>query len=268
MKYPKHKKRGNSLAVSASVFAAMRSGHASRATPKPTSAMMPSSVGGNSMTGEDRVADFAREQLARYSEYHAHKESMAYVGFALFAGVIGTILVSGDWPPNAWGIHNKTLALIGLSVAWMALLVYLHFQLRRRRWAALRIIACERVLARWATEDLRSPEDLQAADGPINSKVNWICWFVDIFVPLPGAVEAIKRPKNRSRIYPGAFVRALEEAEQKGTAAIYHEWLMYAMGWLLYLSAMVRTSPADILNISSSLFRFATRLSDRWMAFG
>lgn len=247
MKDPENKNPGSSLARSASALAAINKMH--------------SSGGGNAMTDKDRVADFARVQLVRYYEYHAHKENMAYVGFALFAGVVGTILVSVDWPPVAWGVHKMILALIGLSVAWLALLFYLHFQLRRRRWAALRIAACERVLARWVTNDLAA-DDVKVADRNSSSRVGWACWFVDFFLPLRGSVKAIEKlenTKNPKLCYPQVFVSALEEAESNGTAAIYHEWLMYGTGWLLYFAAMIRTCPA-ILNIPTSLLRLARRL--------
>ena len=260
MKHPGEKTLGFARHVSKRAYRNQRGGHASRVTFERSDPIMHSSGGGNRMTDDDRVAEFARDQLARYSEYQAHKESMAYVGFALFAGVVGTILVSGDWPPSAWGIYNETLALIGLSVAWFALLFYLRFQLRRRRWAALRIAACEHVLARWATNDLGRPEDPQAANQNSKSKVNWVRWIVDFLVPWPGAVAAIEKAKPGAQgIYPAAFVTELEQAESNRTDAIYHEWLIHATGWLLYLAAMVRTRP-DLVNIPSSLFHFAKRL--------
>lgn len=216
------------------------------------------------MTDQDRLADFAKAQLTRYSEYHAHKETMAYVGLALFAGMVGTILVSGEWPPNAWGNHKKILALISLSLAWMAVLIYLRFQLHRRRWAALRVAACERVLARWVTNKLTVPVDVKGWNRSSSSKVSRFCKFVDlVIVPLPGVVKAIKQPKSaRERcwpIYPRAFVMSLEQAEQGGTEAIRHEWLVHGTGWLLYLAAFVRTSP-DVLNLPSAVFRFVRRL--------
>jgi hypothetical protein len=45
--------------------------------------------------------------------------------------------VSDKWPPADWGGYKKTLAFSTLSLAWIAMLFYLRFQLRRRRWAAL-----------------------------------------------------------------------------------------------------------------------------------
>jgi hypothetical protein len=167
------------------------------------------------MTDEEKVADFARVQLARYSAYHAHKEGMAYVGLALFAGVAGTILVSDKWPPAAWGGDGKALASIALSLAWAVMLVYLRFQLHRRRWAALRMAACERVLAMWATGQLADPNDLAAAARQSSSEVKWYVRFVDFVVwPLRRAVKAVQGPQNASKkpkpIYPRVFVNELE----------------------------------------------------------
>jgi hypothetical protein len=201
------------------------------------------------MTDEERVADFARVQLARYSEYHAHKESMAYAGLALFAGVVGAILVIDKWPPETWGGHRKIFAFIALSLAWTAVLIYLHFQLRRRRWAALRVAACERVLAMWATKQFRDPSDLVAAYRESSAKVMWFYRFFDFVIfPLKRAVKAIDQPKSAppksEPIYPRVFVSALEQVEENGTEAIYHERLMHVTGWVLYCAAIVRTVAA------------------------
>jgi len=195
------------------------------------------------MTDEERVADFARVQLARYSEYHAHKETMAYAGFALFAGVVGTILVNASWPPDAWGHHKKILALFGLSLAWAVVLIYLRFQLHRRRWAALRVAACERVLAMWTTKQLTDPNGLQAADRQSSATVTWLWWIVDfVFWPSRRAVKAIEQnTEGHPPVYPRVFVSALEKVEQSSTDAIYHEWLLHGAGWGLYFAAIART---------------------------
>ncbi len=192
------------------------------------------------MTRDEKMADFAKAQLARYTAYHTHKETMAYVGFGLFAGLIGAILVSENWPPNDWGCDRKLLALTVLTLTWIVALIYLRFQLRRRRWAALRMAACERTMANCVTETKFDASGFEKKDSTL-SNVKCVEFIVDfVFWPLQSAVKPIKKTKVESTgNYPGMFVDALELA--KTTDAIYHERLMHVTGWGLYVASMVRT---------------------------
>jgi hypothetical protein len=194
------------------------------------------------MTDADRVAEFARTQLDLCANYHAQKENAAYVALALFAGVAGSILLNKDWPPN-WGTNSKELAFLSLTLAWFAVLVYLRFQLHKRRWAALRVDGCERVLAMWATNQLTDPADLVPAHRESNAEIKWCIRVLDFFVwPLLAAVKAIAGPKEGDLpLYPRILVRMWEDQETKGTDALWHERLMQIVGWTLYIAVIART---------------------------
>jgi hypothetical protein len=154
----------------------------------------------------NRVADFARVQLERYEHYHAHKESMAYAGLALFAAAAGAILIADKWPPAAWGVYRTTIATVALMAFWAVVLLYLRFQLRRRRWAALRIAGCEHVLAKWATGDLKPDSRLNAAHRTAMDNGSRWRTFLDFVWPQKRAVRAVEMPDDPSKgtpLYPG-----------------------------------------------------------------
>jgi hypothetical protein len=140
---------------------------------------------------------------------------MAYAGLAVFAGLVGAVMVSSDWSPKAWGPHARCLALTALTLVWDLVLAYLRFQLRRRRWAALRLSGCERVLAKWATNKL-SPEQLKPKERTPGPDMKWWVRVVDFVIcPLKCSIRAVENlnPTSPNPLYPAILVAAWERAE-------------------------------------------------------
>lgn len=187
----------------------------------------------------ERAISFVRDLHNRYLSYHNHKESMAFTGLTLFTGAAGAALVSNEWPPS-WGDNSKLFAVAAITALWLGVLAYLQFQLRRRRWAALRVAGCERVLANWITSP---PSDEQLARrhrSPIS-----VCRcdrFVDFFWPQKSAVPAMGfATDDDPAIYPAALVDAWVAQEDPGTAALRNERLITFAGWVMYALVVVRT---------------------------
>jgi hypothetical protein len=189
----------------------------------------------------NHVADFARVQLERYEHYHAHKESMAYAGLALFAAAAGAILIADKWPPTVWGVYRTIIATFAVTAFWFVVLTYLRFQLHRRRWAALRIAGCEHVLAKWATGDLKPDSRLNAARRAAIDKVPRWRTFLDFVWPQKVAVPAVKMSKDDPPVYPGILLDEWVEQEKTGTDALQHERLIVVSGWGLFLAVILRT---------------------------
>jgi len=169
---------------------------------------------------------------------------MAHAALAIFAGVVGAVIVSDNWPPKAWGSDAKFLSFLALTLMWAAVLAYLRFQLRNRRWAALRVAGCEHVLAMWATNQLQ-PADFEARFRSSSSHVNWCIRITDLVIwPLKGAVTAIDSPKSDSErpLYPGVIVKEWEQQEDRGTNALLHERLIHLTGWACYVALLLRTA--------------------------
>jgi hypothetical protein len=195
-----------------------------------------------------RATAFVFHLRDQYRSYHDHKESMAYAGAALYVAAFGTALVSKDWPPF-WGPASKQLAVVTVTVAWLAMLFYQKWQLRRRRWAALRVAATERLLASWIS---RSPteEDLTPWAPQLPEKSCPSTTILDYLWPLREAVSAVDRTEA---VYPSALVRSLIMQEaRRSTEALNHERLVIIVGWALYIALIVRTilsSVADALAV-------------------
>lgn len=197
-------------------------------------------------THVDRAIAFVKGLLDRYVSYHSHKESMAFTGLTLFTGAGGAALVSDNWPPAAWGARADVWAWLAITALWFGVLAYLRFQLRRRRWAALRVAGCERLLAKWVVS-LPSDADLLPKDRePIGS--NSLVKFVDFFWPLKAAVLVMKSfSKDDPAMYPSALVDAWVSQEKRGTDALLHERLIVLAGWVLYLAVALFTVRACVV---------------------
>ncbi len=179
----------------------------------------------------ERAESLLEELLPYYRSYHNHKESMAYAGITLYAGAALASLFSAKWPP-AWGGQSKCLATVAVLALWLVVLVFLRFQLHRRRWAALRSAGAERLLADWIQVP-PSEEDL--AYRQAESKRDPKGWFLDWFIPQEGSVLAVG---VEHQVYPKCFVDAWLRQEERGTDAILHERLIVVSGWLITILAL------------------------------
>ena len=182
----------------------------------------------------ERVRAWIQALLDRYAAYHQHKEGTAYAAITLFAGIAGTAAVSHAWPPD-WGRYTTVLAVSAATLAWGAVLTFLRFQLTRRRWAALRVAGCDRLLATWLQ---KAPSDVGLAPAsplshpPVTCRsliANWL-W---------GSKYAVHAVDTSESIYPSALVTAWVEQETRGTDALKHERLILVSGWVLYVVLVV-----------------------------
>jgi hypothetical protein len=185
------------------------------------------------------VAQFARDAIDRYALYRDHKENLAYAGLAVYAAACGTVLISNDWPPKSWGDNAPNVAVVALVTLWVILLVYLKYQLRRRRWAALRVAGCEWILAGVLPSAPQTPKH-KTTERFISEQMMPSCWSLvcDYVVPQQDAVSAVDRTL---KVYPDPLVFFWTNAERHGTDALGHERIVQAAGWMLFVATIVRT---------------------------
>jgi hypothetical protein len=182
--------------------------------------------------GRQQLREFIAAALERFSCYRDHKESMAWGGLLVYAGAAATALVSKDWPPS-WGQDKAALGIAAFSVLWLLVLFYLEYQLRRRRWAALRVAGCDWLLASWLPDAPPPERSSEIEPSKIRRLINFV-WPVD------RAVTAIDRDLM-GKVYPPEIETAWINAEFHSTGALRHERLIYFAGWLLYAAVIVRT---------------------------
>ena len=186
---------------------------------------------------EKILLEVLAEWCDRFRSYHDHKESMAYAGITLFAGAGLASLFSSRWPPD-WGEHTKALAIAAVLALWIVFLVFLRFQLRRRRWAALRVAGCERLQAR-LIQGTPSEQDLAPWAATAVPKTSLLTRFTDWFWPRQATVKAVDL---REGVYPRILVQEWLEQEARGTEAIDHERLITVTGWLITFLSVVRVT--------------------------
>jgi hypothetical protein len=169
---------------------------------------------------------------------------MAFTGLTLFTGAAGAALVSDAWPPW-WGYRSVYWAIAALTILWIGVLMYLRFQLRRRRWAALRLAGCERVLAQWILFPPTEEQLTLIHRGEPPRRLTPLGWLWDWFCPQPAAKPVLQYPKSGDPPqYPAALVAEWvrrEEAGKAGTEALYHERLVVLAGWVIYAAALLYT---------------------------
>jgi hypothetical protein len=183
------------------------------------------------------LKEFAYASLERYSEIRDHKETMAYAGIALFVGATASALVSNDWPPSGWGSSKDILAFLALTGVWILVLWYVRFQLRRRRWAALRVSGCDWLLASWLSGSPLPSDKHWTTEVDRKRQPSRYLRRIDFFWPMDHAVAATD---PRVKVYPTALEQAWLKAEVRGTDALEHERLIHAAGWLLWLAASLQ----------------------------
>jgi hypothetical protein len=188
----------------------------------------------------ERATEFVKTHLSRLIAYQTHKESMAWAGLAVFGAAIGAGLASDVWPP-AWISKVWTpwlgacVTIVAITALLLIVLVYLRFQLRRRRWASLRIAGCERVLAEWICK--RPSRDDLEPHVPLGNDPSRLTLLCDLFWPRLSAVKALRY--DEEPLYPRTL--AIAWHEQTHTDAIYHEWLVAFATYALYVALIART---------------------------
>ena len=175
-----------------------------------------------------------------YRSYHDHKESMAYAGFALYSAAFGALLVTNRWPP-AWLLcassNTRIWACLALILVFCIAMLFVSWQLRNRRLAALRYAGAIRLLVIWmrhppVDRDLR-PWKPQPETGGFWSSLLKLIW--PPCAPIP-------RGDLPREAYPGALSKYWYVQEKGlGTGAKFHEHIIVGTMWLLLIAAVIRT---------------------------
>ena len=105
----------------------------------------------------DRAQKLLEHLLGEMDSYHNHKESMAYAGLLVMLAICGGILSFHEWPPKwiptPFGLSNRSFTLICVFVLWLLGHIYIRWQLRYRRCAAITYNGALRALAEWVTRE-------------------------------------------------------------------------------------------------------------------
>lgn len=203
----------------------------------------PVSQRGNSAAGElesriERVTHFLELRMSQMHSYHDHKETMAHAAILVALAYVGAIISSTTWPPD-WittvCVSRDVVAELGALAVWFFIHVYMRWQLRCRRVAALYVACLLTILRQWANSPPCS-DDLTPYEGDA-PKVPRIHTLVDFIVPWKFAhVQSDEGMLG----YPQCMVK---EYHKTSTGAMFAENLVTYGSLVLGLLILVRTWP-------------------------
>ena len=186
--------------------------------------------------------------IAEMEIYHAHKENMAHAGLLVMLAVLGGILGLPKWPADwipslSFFVPSRWTAFLGFFVLWGLLHVFIRWQLRNRRAAAITQAGAIRALVEWIdrapiSDDLsRYVPEATSVASPSPGTTYWVTWL-DWVIPFP---RPTLHPDVGKEDYPKWLGEALRQQEKGGTGAIMGEWLVTLGSFFVLVVAVVRT---------------------------
>lgn len=130
----------------------------------------------------DRAKHFLEILLNQQEIYHNHKETMAHAGVLVQIAIAAGILTKEDWPP-VWLDYNYYPAVfttVGIILIWLLVHIFIRWQLRNRRGAALMYAAILRTLRFWVHTD-PIEEDLKPYT-PANKRPSVLVILIDYLI--------------------------------------------------------------------------------------
>jgi len=191
---------------------------------------------------------------SHYAEYHNHKERMAHAAVLLQVGLFAAVMWADQWPGwlqnIKWTRHiqlsPEAAGFTGFAIIWLLVHIYVRWQLRNRREAAVQVAAMMIAQRKWAT-DPPSEEQLQCGT-PENAdhksakvhmrKSSRFKAFCDYLFPVPSATL---HSDIGVKDYPKAVIELLREQREVGTGAVLSEWLLFVASALMFIMVWIRT---------------------------
>ena len=165
----------------------------------------------------ERVTEFLTLCMGQMHSYHDHKERMAHAAVLVQLALVGAVLSTTHWPPQwvsaisipSW--VSWAVASLGVAALWWLTHIYMRWQLKNRRVAAIYVAVFLKVLRAWAAsppndEELNVCKELTPHQKKVLSKVTpdegikgYPNAFVDelveqVTLPSTGAIEGEKPP--------------------------------------------------------------------------
>jgi hypothetical protein len=182
-----------------------------------------------------KAEQFLRDLLPQMNSYHDHKENLAHAAMAVLAGLVGSILVMDDWPP-VWLDYSyfcpKAIAAIVFFILWLLIHVYMRWQLRQRRSAAIMYNAAIHRLSEWVGRK-PTPDDFKPYN-PAPSKRSW--FYLDHLWVVPKGILIA----DNAKYYPD-WLMFLFQQERDKMQGIPAEKILTSASIFLGVLVLVRT---------------------------
>ena len=167
--------------------------------------------------------------------YHNHKETMAHACVVLELLILGwTVTERGEEVlSSSWGLWI-------VVVIWLLIHIYMRWELRYRRWAAIQVNAMQATLQRWA---LKRPEPDEFLPNPDLAPAPCCLWvLLDFFVP---CFKGTKVNKRLGENLAKGFAEELALAERDTWGLYGVEWIVTAASFLILGAIVVLRGALD-----------------------
>lgn len=178
--------------------------------------------------------------LQQYERYHNHKETMAHTGLALQFAFVAAILNMELWPPE-WVFQYKFINPYYLSgfmffSIWFLFHIFMRWQLRKKRYAALFYAALMRTLLSWS-KDQPKGKDLKPYNSNNLSSSSRLLVIMDCLITCYSA--SIKSDVG-IKGFPTSFVVKYKEQIDDGTGSIKGEWILWVASVFMLILGVFR----------------------------
>lgn len=196
-----------------------------------------------------RASDFARSVMSNNLSYHNHKESMGHAALLIQVAIFGAIMTVDYWPPT-WipaniqiqiQISAKTITFLGIFTLWLAIHLYIRWQLRQRRISTFLDSATRVILAKWVTETPKN-DDLSVYQKDGTKNKGRLKEYLDYVIPLKSAAMPSEDEKQQ---YPKAIAHEWDKQARCGISPIRAERLVAIGSALMFLLVLIRTFMAN-----------------------
>jgi hypothetical protein len=187
----------------------------------------------------DRARRLVELLLPQTVAYHNHKETMAHAGVALEMALFVAIMSLNPWPPS-WvpdiRLSARLVTFLAFVLIWLLIHIFIRWELRGRRSAALHHAGLLRILRKWINEP-PTEEDLQPyrGDSASHSKAKTL---LDFLFPYPSANIP---PDEEDEGYPTSIVKEWQSQKTKGTGAFRSEVFLFIGSGVIFILVCLRT---------------------------
>jgi len=187
----------------------------------------------------DRARRLVELLFSQTEAYHNHKETMAHAGVALQIALFVAIMSLNHWPP-AWvpdiQLSARLVTVLAFCLIWLLIHIFIRWQLRDRRSAALYSAGLLRTFRKWVNEP-PSEADLQPYRGNTDSRSK-VKILLDFLFPYPSGNIPLDVEDEG---YPIGIVQEWQSQKSKGTGAIRSEVFLFIGSLAILIFVLFRT---------------------------
>lgn len=198
----------------------------------------------------NRTRQFARDLLSFETNYYNHKETRAHACLVLQMAIFAQMMTEDGWAI----IRNINLFLF--IILWSIPYLYVRWELRKRRFSAIRVCAIERALGKWVTkkpvvEELKSPGTTyrpyrfwKGLDYIFPFPLFCLKWLFPVFFKWlfpPNYMMNSILPENKADKYPAPLSKAIQDvAKEKDFNSYFLEYLVSIPSFLIWFIVFYR----------------------------